>query len=322
MKAIDLFAGAGGFTAGARAAGVEVLWAANHWPLAVEFHSRNHPGTNHACQDLHQADWSLIPAHDICLASPACQGFTPARGKERPRHDVQRSTAWAVVSCAEYHHPPVVLVENVPQFVGWSLYPSWEDAMKRLGYVISPHVVDAADHGVPQNRVRLFLVCTRSKAPLTLKLPKRPHRPINDVIEWGNYRWSPINKPGRSHATLNRIRNGRKTFGRRFVAPYYSDGSGLTGRSIYRPIGTITTVDRWAIIKGEKMRMLQPTEAREAMGFPQHYVPRRCDDRPSTCWGTRSRPLSLRISSMLFVPPPKRRWPGCVFYGGIMLETS
>ena len=30
--AIDLFAGLGGWSTGARAAGVQVLWAANHWP--------------------------------------------------------------------------------------------------------------------------------------------------------------------------------------------------------------------------------------------------------------------------------------------------
>lgn len=35
MKAIDLFAGLGGWSAGAKMAGVDVLWAANHWPEAV-----------------------------------------------------------------------------------------------------------------------------------------------------------------------------------------------------------------------------------------------------------------------------------------------
>lgn len=34
LKAIDLFAGAGGFTEGADLAGVSVVWAANHWDLA------------------------------------------------------------------------------------------------------------------------------------------------------------------------------------------------------------------------------------------------------------------------------------------------
>ena len=65
MKAADLFAGAGGFSIGARLAGVPVVWAANHWPAAVHVHERNHPDTAHACQDLQQADWATVPAHDL-----------------------------------------------------------------------------------------------------------------------------------------------------------------------------------------------------------------------------------------------------------------
>jgi DNA (cytosine-5)-methyltransferase 1 len=95
---VDLFAGLGGFSTGATQAGARVVWAANHWRAAVDLHAANHPGTEHACQDLHQTDWSTVPAHDILLASPACQGHSHARGKERPHHDAQRSTAWAVVS--------------------------------------------------------------------------------------------------------------------------------------------------------------------------------------------------------------------------------
>jgi DNA (cytosine-5)-methyltransferase 1 len=50
--------------------------------------------------------------------------------------------------------------------------------------------------------------------------------------------------------------------------PYYGSGSGLTGRSLSRPLGTVTTLDRWAILDGDRMRMLQPSELRRAMGFP------------------------------------------------------
>ena len=72
IDTIDLFAGAGGFSEGARDAGCRVVWAANHWQAAVETHAANHPHTDHACQDLHQADWTAVPRHDLLLASPAC----------------------------------------------------------------------------------------------------------------------------------------------------------------------------------------------------------------------------------------------------------
>lgn len=271
MRAVDLFAGAGGFSTGAVMAGCRVVYAANHWPAAVEAHADNHPDTIHACQDLQQADWTAVPAHDVLLASPACQGHSPARGKERPHHDALRSTAWAVVSAAECHRPAVVVVENVPAFTGWQLYPAWCAAMHALGYALAPHIIDAADHGVPQHRRRLFIVATRSQHPLELHLPKREHRPAADIIDFSAGRWSPIDRPGRSPHTLQRIAAGRAAHGSRFVAPYYGSGSGETGRSLQRPIGTITTRDRWAVIDGDRMRMLSVPEARSAMGFPADY---------------------------------------------------
>ena len=211
MNAIDLFAGLGGFSTAAQAAGCNVVWAANHWPEAVEWHSRNHPEAEHLCQDLHQADWSQVPAHDLLMASPCCQGHSKARGKAKgnPQHDASRSTAWAVVSAAEYHRPSVVVVENVPEFLDWQLYRPWELAMNALGYTCSPHIIDAADYGAPQNRVRLFIVMTRSKAPLMLNLQKQAPVPASTIIDFNAGNWSPINKPGRAAATLERVKHGR-----------------------------------------------------------------------------------------------------------------
>lgn len=38
MDVIDMFAGLGGFSEGAEQAGCRVVWAANHWRLAVDTH--------------------------------------------------------------------------------------------------------------------------------------------------------------------------------------------------------------------------------------------------------------------------------------------
>ena len=46
----------------------------------------------------------------------------------------------------------------------------------------------------------------------------------------------------------------------------------MTGRSLDRPIGTITTRARWAVVDHDRMRMLTVRENRVAMGFPDHYL--------------------------------------------------
>lgn len=269
MRAIDLFAGSGGFTTGATQAGVKVVWAANHWQAAVDCHARNHPDVNHLCQDLHQADWSKVPACDLVLASPCCQGHTRARGKDQPHHDASRSTAWAIVSCCEYHRPRTFIVENVPEFLNWSLYPAWKMAMEKLGYHLTTQVLDSADAGVAQNRERLFIVGSRK--PVHITPPAAKPRVARDIIDFESGNWSLIDKPGRAPATLRRAAAGRRQFGHQFVMPYYGSGSGLTGRSLDRPLGTVTTRDRWAVVDGDRMRMLTVAEYQRAMGFPHDY---------------------------------------------------
>lgn len=252
-------------------AGAHVIWAGNHWRLACHYHQANHPEAHHECQDLQQADWTAVPDHDLMLASPCCQGHSRGRDRNRPHHDTSRNTAWAVVACAEAKRPSVIVVENVEEFLQWSLYPSWQDALKRLGYAQTTFVIDAADHGVPQNRVRLFMVFTRSKHAIELRFDPAPHVAVESFIDWDYAKWNPVRKKGRSRATLSRIKAGREAFGDRFVAPFYSNGSGLTGRALTRPLGTVTTRDRWAVIDGKRMRMLQPHELRSIMGFPANY---------------------------------------------------
>ncbi|MBP3980829.1 DNA cytosine methyltransferase [Acidovorax sp. JG5] len=69
MKAIDLFAGAGGFSTGAMMAGCEVVWAANHWPAAVAVH---------AVLDDYQTALEALPARTMVR----CHRMTEKRIRE------------------------------------------------------------------------------------------------------------------------------------------------------------------------------------------------------------------------------------------------
>lgn len=276
LTAVDLFAGGGGFSTGARSAGVKVLAAYDNSEFALKYHQANHPETLHFNQNLLEPDWTEAPEVDIVLASPCCQGHSKARGKnnDNPQHDKSRLTANAVPSLFDYRPPKLLgMVENVPELMKWKLWPAWVNAMELLGFSVSPHIVDCADLGVPQNRVRLFVVLTKSRNPLKVKLPKLDPIPARSFIDFESGRWSKIEKPGRSKATLRRIANGRKQLKTdRFLFPYYSSGSGTTGRSLDRPIGTIRTRAAWGLVDGNRMRMLTREEIRKASSFPDDYI--------------------------------------------------
>lgn len=144
--------------------------------------------------------------------------------------------------------------------------------MEALGYSMTATVIDAADCGVPQNRLRVFIVGSFD-GPIHLEQPGRPHVAARTFIDWDATNWSPVDKPGRAARTLERIANGRRVFGDEpFLAPYYGSGSGLTGRSLDRPIGTVRTRDAWSLVHGDRMRMLTLAEYIAAQGFREDYV--------------------------------------------------
>lgn len=266
MRAIDLFAGAGGFTSGALSAGANVVWAANHWATAVEIHAANHPTTSHSCQDLCQADFTAVPDHDLLMASPACQGHARARGAERPHHDALRSTAWAVISCVEARRPGAVLVENVPEFLEWDLYEVWKLALERYGYAVTESVFDSADFGVPQERRRAF-VLARQAGALELVTPGADRVGLGEIVDWNAGRWSAV--ADKVAATRDQVERARAKHGDRCAIVY--NGSRNAGRSLEQPAPTVTTVDRIALVDGDRMRMLTLEEYRLAMGFGAGY---------------------------------------------------
>ncbi len=274
MDIVDLFAGAGGSSIGAVAAGARVVWAGNHWPVAVDVHRRNHPDALHACQDLQQQDWRVVPKADLVWASPACQGHSRAaslggdgRRGSAPHHDALRSTAWAVVSCLEVHRSELAIVENVPEFRRWVLYPAWCAALQALGYQLAEHVIDAADVGVPQSRKRLFVLLSRSRAPLRIELEQREHLPFASCLDESAANWTPVSR--RSAGVQARVARARRNHPSGLVLTHYVTGH--PGRSIDRPIGTITTKVQWAIVRDQEIRFLNSLEFRRAMGFPDSY---------------------------------------------------
>lgn len=267
--AIDLFAGWGGFSLGAEAAGVEVLWAANHWQLAVTAHAKNHPRAHHECQDLNQANFFGVPDHDILLASPACQGHSQASQPKRRRyHDALRSTAWAVVSAADAKDPGVIIVENVEDFRRWRLYGAWCGALEALGYSLSENVITASHLGVPQRRRRLFIVATKSRHPLELDIPKGVEPGFGPCIDWDQGTWKPV--ASKSPRVLERIAKARaRGLGDRFLTQHVT---GHPGVPLHEPIRTVTTKDQWAVVDGDMMRPLTIRENTRAMGFPESYT--------------------------------------------------
>lgn len=269
MKAVDCFSGWGGFTTGATDAGVEVVWAADHWPVAVQVHQINHPDTVHACEDLRRTDWTTLPDFDLLLASPACQGHsTASQPRRRGYHDTMRATAWSVVECAEITTPKAIIVENVPAFSRWQMFPEWARALGTLGYTLDVRQLTASRFGVPQRRRRLVVIATRG-----VQVPQLPETPTEPAF-------APCLEPDNTHQWLEvaaatagvqaRIARSAARHGPRFLTQHTTDH---TGTPLHEPIRTITTApSHWNLVDGDRYRPLSPRELARGMGFPDSYT--------------------------------------------------
>jgi DNA (cytosine-5)-methyltransferase 1 len=275
VRAVDLFAGWGGFTRGAHDAGASVVWASNHWELSVRTHALNHPTTTHVCQDLRQADWTTLPAYDLLLASPACQGHSSASQPRRRRyHDAMRATAFAVLDCADVTEPAAVIVENVPAFSRWRLFDLWCEGFKRLGYRLDQRLETASHHGVPQRRQRLFIIATRPDVvvPPLQRDPAEPafapsllHDRVVPTQAWRSITNAP---PG----VQTRIARGVARLGPRFLSQHTTGHAGVD--YVREPIRTITTAPcHWNLVQADKgrYRALTPRELARGMGFPDSF---------------------------------------------------
>lgn len=270
MKAADLFGGWGGFTCGARAAKVKVVYAANHSPLAVRVHKMNHPEVEHVCQDLRQANWHALPPFGLLLAGPSCQPHsTASQPNRRGYHDEMRATAWSVVECADVTEPKAIIVENVVQFLEWRLYPAWAEALKALGYSVSHHVISATSHGVPQRRNRVFVVALRNGRQFVPPLTLTTEPSFEPCLETDADGWRPVAvaKPG----ARARLRAALARYDRCLV----QHTTGHKGIPLHESIRTITTKDQWVLaerLDGGRYRPLTPRELARGMGFHDAYT--------------------------------------------------
>jgi DNA (cytosine-5)-methyltransferase 1 len=263
-------------------AGVEMVGAIDMCPIATKNYKANFPNAKVYSQKLEEVNFVRLKQEigqiDILFASPECTNHTCAKGSA-PRDEKSRATAMFVVEYARQFNPRWIVMENVIHMRPWSRYGELKGALASLGYKIAEQVLDASDFGVPQSRRRLFVVCDKVREPSLVATVKRGRRPtVKSILDpEGTWESSLLYDSRRAKPTLERAERGFKALGKKqsFLLVYYgTDGSG-GWQPLDRPLRTVTTVDRFALIspseEGPKIRMLQVPELKRAMGFPDNY---------------------------------------------------
>ncbi|SDB85617.1 DNA (cytosine-5)-methyltransferase 1 [Sanguibacter gelidistatuariae] len=190
----DLFSGAGGLSYGLEAAGMRVVFGADHYSEANATHAHHFAGLS--------VDWDLSEVGvveevaallresriDVLAGGPPCQPFSKA-GRSGIRHRVReglrdpidaRRDLWrSYLEVVRLSMPRAVIMENVPDMAldrEMFILRSMALDLEHLGYSVSTRIVQTSDYGVPQHRQRLILVALRHN--LEFVWPEPVERPV------------------------------------------------------------------------------------------------------------------------------------------------
>jgi DNA (cytosine-5)-methyltransferase 1 len=202
--AIDFFAGAGGLSEGFMRAGFRILLAVDQDPVAMRTYRLNHPQVpddRALAEDIRNLDPARLRRLvgrrrlDVLLGAPPCQGYSTAgfRSKKvrtgyRLEADERNYLFEHLVAAALELRPRLFLMENVPGMQSarkenLSFLESAARMLEKGQFTTAIWRLNASAFGVPQDRIRYFLVASSEG-----QLPARPpeeyqdrHRPGLDL---------------------------------------------------------------------------------------------------------------------------------------------
>lgn len=174
-KVVSLFSGCGGLDSGFKQSGYDIIWANDILKDACETYRFN-IGNHIHCGDITAIDKKVIPRADVLIGGPPCQSFSLV-GKRDP-NDLRSNLVWSYLEVLENVKPKLFILENVTGLLsaknsdGTKVLDNLIEALNNIGFETSVFKLNAADYGVPQKRLRLFIVGSKKKK---ISEPQKTH---------------------------------------------------------------------------------------------------------------------------------------------------
>lgn len=179
--AVSLFSGCGGFDVGFTKNGFRIVEAHDLDPVAVQTYNANHRPVARVT-DLSRTG-IIIPAADIVIAGPPCQGFSTI-GNLR-LDDQRNSLLMSACKITSKRQPRLLVLENVMGLTTSRNVHLLDAAISHLsdsGYFVELVSVKAEELGVPQRRRRVLLFARRGKRPFNVTIPAADRKTVFDAL--------------------------------------------------------------------------------------------------------------------------------------------
>ena len=264
LKGLSLFASAGIGETYFKNVGIDIKVANELIEKRANLYQALNPETSVVCGDITNSVVfdKIIKACDgkvdFLLASPPCQGMSVA-GKNRcektMKIDERNYLITYVVKAIKKTNPKYVLIENVPVLLKLKIYYKEEfltvleilEKEFENQYDIDKDVVDSAEYGVPQTRLRAII--KMNKKGSMWNWPKKSnekvtvekaigHLPSLESGESSNIKWHFARTHSKNNVLwMKHTPTGKSAFSNEKYYPQKSDGTKIKGyESSYRRI--------------------------------------------------------------------------------------
>lgn len=176
MKVVSLFSGAGGLDLGFKMAGHEIIWANDIYEDAVATYQKN-LGDHIVLGDISKIDTDNIPDCDIVIGGFPCQGFSVANTK-RNAADERNALYKQLIRVVKAKKPKFFLAENVKGITTLEhgkVFQMILDDFSSMGYKVTSKILNAANYGVPQKRLRVIIIGIRNGIDFEYIFPNPTH---------------------------------------------------------------------------------------------------------------------------------------------------
>lgn len=173
MRVVSLFSGCGGLDLGFERAGFDVVWANEYDSTIHATYHLNHPNTVLNTSDIRDLSSHNIPDCDGIIGGPPCQSWSLG-GKCLGIEDERGKLVFDYIRIVKEKQPKFFIMENVPGMVTTKHIDSFNhflNLFKVAGYNLKYELMNASDFGVPQDRLRVFIVGIRNDLDIEYIFP-------------------------------------------------------------------------------------------------------------------------------------------------------
>lgn len=149
----------------------QCIWANDLDPVACRVYRRLYGDLHIVEGDIRNINAESIPEHDILTAGFPCVAFSTV-GKQLGFDDERGMLFFEAVRIIRAKMPRIVVLENVRNLVHHNRGRTFYMVLKTMndaGYRVDFALLKSSDFGVPQKRVRIYIVGIRDD----IRLPRR-----------------------------------------------------------------------------------------------------------------------------------------------------